>query len=331
MKGSRTLDILPEPPKENLVSHFILGEIIDHIDLIKDEFPKVKIHDLKTHLWDIRNKSVEPEKHLRGFLKVFEETEVFKDAFAELDEGMQRQLKTFLAGGNGQMIMAAGGMGDTFALPPSPPVKHHFRELLSKIHGVFHHDAHVNGVNSVTGANGVIGTNRTNGVVVNGHQDYPRIFEDESKTKIMEVYNNVEFQNWGQSVLNTPLWTFVPKTVLGLQNLVKWAKLHDFRVRCSGYRHSWSTNFSQDKQILVSLLNLNEVTKLPDPMSIEPEYIDPENDLKRIELTAPHGIVTSCSDKALCRVGVAVTNEQFRRWAVSNDQWTLPVDVILVE
>lgn len=36
-------------------------------------------------------------------------------------------------------------------------------------------------------------------------------------------------------------------------------------------------------------------------------------------------------NQGLVRVGVSVTNEQFRRWAVANDRWTLPVDVILVE
>ena len=65
-------------------------------------------------------------------------------------------------------------------------------------------------------------------------------------------------------------------------------------------------------------------------MSIEPEYIDPENELKIIHFAAPPGVVAS-KDKALVRVGVSVTNEQFRRWAVHNDKWTLPVDVILVE
>ena len=130
---------------------------------------------------------------------------------------------------------------------------------------------------------------------------------------------------------NTPKWTFIPKSVLGLQNLVKWAKRHDFRVRCGGYRHSWSSTFSQDKQILVSLLNLEEVTKLPDAMSISEEFIDPNNELKSIELKAPPGVFVSSTEKALVRVGVSVTNEQFRRWAVHNDTWTLPVDVILVE
>jgi hypothetical protein len=146
----------------------------------------------------------------------------------------------------------------------------------------------------------------------------------------MEVYDNKEFQNWGQTVHNTPLWTFIPKTILGLQNLVKWAKLHDLRVRCGGYRHSWSSTFSQNKHILVSLLNLEEVTKLPDAMSIEAEYIDPENELKTIQIGGPPRVKPQ-EGKALVRVGVSVTNEQFRRWAVVNDQWTLPVDVILVE
>jgi hypothetical protein len=66
-------------------------------------------------------------------------------------------------------------------------------------------------------------------------------------------------------------------------------------------------------------------------MSIEPEYIDPSNELKIISLTPPPGVVASQADKGLVRVGVSVTNEEFRQWAVTNDTWTLPVDVILVE
>lgn len=49
-------------------------------------------------------------------------------------------------------------------------------------------------------------------------------------------------------------------------------------------------------------------------------------DLKTIELKEQ-----TSSSKRLCRVGVAVTNEDFRRWAVANNAWSLPVDVILVE
>jgi len=520
-RSTKKLDaLLQEPPKHNLVSHFVLGEIIDHISLIHDDFPEVDIPLLKDHLWEIRNKNVKPEGHLRGFLKVFEKTKVFEDAFEELDDTMKVQLRTFMAGGGEHVVMAAGRMGNAFFLPPSPAVKHHFREMAKdvdeKVGELFHIKGHSNGVNETNGialrevekvheqvrkiqekvdkvhekvgqilhhddhpnnvngnANGIpirevemvheqvrkiqekvdkvherVGqilhhddhSNDINGsaadqeafdefavkpYVANGHvehvkeglnnlfhhekhdstassnttncsaldefevepvthehieQDtsstsaddfavkpvthehiekdasntsadqfaaklftheqiaadisstagFPRIFENHAETKTMEVYDNKEFQNWGQSVRNTPRWTFVPRTVLGLQNLVKWAKIHDFRVRCGGYRHSWSRTFSQEKQILVSLLNLEEVTKLPDAMSIEPEYIDPENELKIIHFAAPPGVVAS-KDKALVRVGVSVTNEQFRRWAVENDKWTLPVDVILVE
>lgn len=373
-KLSQHLSTLPTPPKENLNSHFTLGEIIDHISILQEEFPHVKIPLLKTHLWSIRNKDVNPETHLRGFLKVFEDTDVFKDAFAELDEGMKRQIKVFIAGGTEHQIMAAGVEDGKFALPPSPPVKKHFKEMVEKLENFFKKEKKTNGSangsingsanDSINGsangsingsANGSIngsvngsinGTanGHTNGHAMNGvidpvkpltqerpKESFPKIYEDAAETKTMEVYGDKVFQNWGQSVRNTPRWTFVPKTVLGLQNLVKWAKANNKRVRCSGYRHSWSSTFSQNDEILVSLLNLEEVTKLPDPMSIRPEFVDPENELKTITLSAPPGVVASGEDKALVRVGASVTNEQFRRWAVTNDKWTMPVDVILVE
>lgn len=63
-------------------------------------------------------------------------------------------------------------------------------------------------------------------------------------------------------------------------------------------------------------------------MSLNPLPFNPDgpNELKRIELKEDLP-----NNKRLCRVGVAVTNEDFRKWAVKNDAWTLPVDVILVE
>jgi len=411
-KLSAHLSSLPPPPKHNLNSHSTLGEIIDHISLLAEDFPHVDIVLLKKHLWRIRNKDVDPQTHLRGFLKVFQKTDVFKDAFEQLDEGMKRQILVFIAEGNAEHVMAVGREHGCFNLPPSPPVKRHFEEMVKKVEEFFHEDEetngatngandHTNGVNGVhesnghlpetnshtlevkASTNGVNGTpedkgtpneastNEANGLngtpesdgdfpktnknpqgilgpvqEINGHEvkslmhtlsshvfevkehaseasgqvndlidpvkplskaapkeAAPRIFEDAAQTKTMEVYGNREFQNWGQSVQNTPRWTFIPKTVLGLQNLVKWAKLHNKRVRCSGYRHSWSHTFSQNDQILVSLLNLEEVNKLPDPMSIEPESIDPQNELKTITLAAPQGVVASSTEKALVRVG----------------------------
>jgi hypothetical protein len=198
-------DDLPVPPKENLVSHFILGEIIDHIGILQDEFPQVQIPLLKSHLWDIRNKNVDPEDHLRGFMKAFEKTPVFKDAYSLLDDGMKRQIDTFIAGGDEKVVMAAGAKGNNFHLPSSPPVKHHFSELIKeKLEKLFHHE-HATATN---GAASVAANGTANGAA-NGHAKkpvepetaYPRIFEDKAETKTMEVNtlnSLVKFQTLGR-------------------------------------------------------------------------------------------------------------------------------------
>jgi FAD/FMN-containing dehydrogenase len=138
----------------------------------------------------------------------------------------------------------------------------------------------------------------------------------------------VPFTNWGATVKNSPKYTFLPTTVLGIQNIVKYARKTGRRVRCSGYRHSWSSIFSEQNEILVSFVNLDVVTRLPDPMSIVGgEYTTQDvPELKTIELkeqTSPM--------KRLCRVGAAVTNEEFRRWSVAGNAWALPCNVIMVE
>jgi len=50
-------------------------------------------------------------------------------------------------------------------------------------------------------------------------------------------------------------------------------------------------------------------------------------ELKTIELKEE----TVPGKKRLCRIGTAVTNEEFRRWSVAGKAWTFPADVILVE
>lgn len=143
-----------------------------------------------------------------------------------------------------------------------------------------------------------------------------------------QVYSQTPFDNWGESVHNTPKYTFVPTTVLGLQNLVKWSKANNFRVRCSGYRHSWSSTFSEDNQILVSLLDLHEVTRIPDPLAIGSTAKADGNELMSIDILDNPSFSPG---KQCVRVGAAITNEAFRRWAILNKKYALPMDVILVE
>lgn len=127
------------------------------------------------------------------------------------------------------------------------------------------------------------------------------------------------------------MYTFIPTTVLGVQNLVRWSACNNLRIRCAGYRHSWSPIFSQGNNVLVSFVDLTQVTSMPDPMSLQPGdftgMVGPGiSELKTIELKEQLG-----PKKRLCRIGAGITNEDFRRWALANKAWALPVDVILVE
>lgn len=137
------------------------------------------------------------------------------------------------------------------------------------------------------------------------------------------------FRNWGRTVENTPGYTFVPRSIAGVCNIVRWASAHGKRVRCAGYRHTWSDFYSADDQVLISMLPLDVVEELP---ATEPG-IDPDNTLQGIELVGT--LRENGVEKALCRIGAATTNEQFRRWCLhaggGNWAWTIPLNVIMVE
>jgi hypothetical protein len=96
---------------------------------------------------------------------------------------MKIQLKTFIAGGSEEVVLAAGGKGNAFHLPPSPPVKHHFKlvteKLKAKFEGLFRHGKQANSVNRVTNSH------IEKPLVASG--EFPRIFEDKAGTRTMEV------------------------------------------------------------------------------------------------------------------------------------------------
>lgn len=137
------------------------------------------------------------------------------------------------------------------------------------------------------------------------------------------------FENWGRTVRNAPALTFVPRTKQGVCDIVRWAAAHGRTVRAAGYRHTWSDLYSADGQVLVSLLPLRDVEQLP---SREPP-VDPTDELQGIEIVGT--VAEDAVTKALCRIGAATTNEQFRRWCLDeqggNWAWTVPLNVIMVE
>ncbi|MFQ6026304.1 MAG: hypothetical protein ACE5Q6_02185 [Dehalococcoidia bacterium] len=159
--------------------------------------------------------------------------------------------------------------------------------------------------------------------------DHPEIREGDGTA--VKCLTNESFQNWGRTVRNLPFITCLPKTKQGVRNVVKWAAGQNKTVRVSGYRHTWSDLYSSDDQVLISLLPLDIVEDLP---AREPA-IDPEDQLQGIEIVGE--IQEEGVTKALCRIGSATTNEQFRRWCLStaqgggNWQWTVPLNVIMVE
>ena len=151
------------------------------------------------------------------------------------------------------------------------------------------------------------------------------------------LYLNKRFKNWGLNIrTKKKIRTFVPKSKVGLCNLVKWAKSKSLSVRVSGYRHSWSDITVNDGQVLVSLLPPFQVDTLP----ANEQPIDKSNELQGIELL-DNCVREDGVTKRLCRIGSATTNEQFRQWVIDNSLdekndcwqrwWTLPLNVIMVE
>jgi FAD/FMN-containing dehydrogenase len=108
---------------------------------------------------------------------------------------------------------------------------------------------------------------------------------------------------------------------------VLYAIKNNFRIRSSGYRHSWGPIFGQTNEILVSFVDLKTVTTTPDPITIAEEDTSAQSlsELGTIEI-----MPDISAEGKLVRLGAAVTGEDFRRWQLANG-WAMPVNTILVE
>ncbi|PIG69563.1 hypothetical protein AARAC_002706 [Aspergillus arachidicola] len=159
------------------------------------------------------------------------------------------------------------------------------------------------------------------------------LFEDPQRSTPVLTYEGAEFCNWGRTVENQPVYTCVPKTNYGIQQIVLYATNNNLGVRVSGYRHSWSPVFARDKRcILISTLSLDQAAQLPSVESLDPLcpilFGDKPTLLNSITELGP---LKEDPTKSLVRVGCATTNEQFRYWCVKTKRVTLPLNVIMVE
>ncbi|KAI4866254.1 hypothetical protein F4820DRAFT_263491 [Hypoxylon rubiginosum] len=157
------------------------------------------------------------------------------------------------------------------------------------------------------------------------------LYNDESQKVGITVYANQAFQNWGLTVKNTPSLTYVPSTSYGIQQIVKYAKVRNLKVRASGYRHSWSPVFGSDGQIIISTLGLHRASMLPNTESLPgSQFFVRGTELNSIDFVGE----PRRGQKRLVRVGTAVTNQMFRRWCNEQELHkasSLPLNVIMVE
>ncbi|KAJ7224719.1 hypothetical protein GGX14DRAFT_651436, partial [Mycena pura] len=261
----------------------ILQDILTQIDGLQKREPRLKDVDTKPLkeevLAPLLRNEFDTEVQIRGFLRALQYTAGFKESLGKIGRpDLKEQIGAFIDGKSATEVLS----GKTFVLPAS------------KKHGVVgkgkDHKSFVDVLESIP-----LKFEKAFG------RGLPKIYEDQAQTKVMEVHLNDEFVNWGESVKNTPTYTFVPTTVLGIQTSFATPPP-------TTYASAVAASAQLTSEILISFVNLAEVTTLPDPMSLIPgEYtgIDvPE--LKTIDLKEQLR-----RPKRLCRIGAAVTNEEF--------------------
>jgi hypothetical protein len=153
----------------------ILKEILNHVDEYASEFDKIDYPALKEDvLKPVLAEAFDPETQIRGFLKTFRHTLIYKAAFASIEsQQLRNQIDDFIDGKSVDDVV--DGKEFHLASHKSPGVHHHFSllaelkklvlgaiELKEAVEDVFHpKHKHV--------------------------KDLPVVFEDASATKVVEV------------------------------------------------------------------------------------------------------------------------------------------------
>lgn len=131
-----------------------------------------------------------------------------------------------------------------------------------------------------------------------------------------------EFENFGRNLKNHPAVTFEPQTRTGVCNVVKWAVANGKRVRAAGYRHTWSSIYGEDNEVLLSMI--------PAKIATSKSYTPVSKTKIQDDALAFITFLREEDGYAYVRIGASTTNDQFRVWALQN-HWTIPMSVDLVE
>ena len=106
--------------------------------------------------------------------------------------------------------------------------------------------------------------------------------------------------------------------------------------------HSWSPVFGRDNKpsqqnngdVLISTLTQRDAAVLPNFTSLPSSLFQPkETELSHISVVSAASVNGPVLDKGMdyVRVGTSTTNEEFRRWCISEGNVTLPMNIIEVE
>ncbi|KAI4749285.1 hypothetical protein E4T50_00425 [Aureobasidium sp. EXF-12298] len=245
---------------------------------LSDAHPTIDLDLLRQLADGVRGDRVGSEDATRALCQVFEDTFTFEVLHGQLNSDLKAKVSAFLSSTPAETI-AAQGFDPTRA--PLSLHRHPFGGRVPDAHKKHH----------LFGARAYAKVAQT----IDAVENHPVVFEDCEQTKIMEVYAGVPFLNWQQNVHTRPVLTFVPSTVLGLQNLIK--AYPQKRIRCSGYRHTRSGFFAEDGDILVSFVSLHHVASvLPEMINLFTSQIDEaevSGELRSIQTFPPRaGIIT---------------------------------------
>ena len=150
--------------------------------------------------------------------------------------------------------------------------------------------------------------------------------------------------NWGHTLHSkTTRRIFYPETLAGIQNVVKKAASEGKRVRASGMRHTWNPwmwgvdneldpipTETEDSVDYFLALVPNEVSdKLSYARGTSEDWRDRAHELT--EITGPLKVWTENGErKASVKIGGATLNQHLLEWIMTNTEWTLPANTIML-
>lgn len=164
-------------PPERLERTNILQQILEHIEDFKDQFPKVDYAALKRDVLEpVIKEQFDPEVQIRGFLRTFQNTEIFKDAFEQIKNSeLQAQINAFIQGSSAKDVV--GKAGFQVSAHRSPTIKHHF-SLLQRLKKLL-----LRGIEAKEDVKEALHPK----IMKANLEDLPIIYEDVNEKKIMEV------------------------------------------------------------------------------------------------------------------------------------------------